>query len=242
METTTPAPIVKHGRYLYRGVSYPRVTSILNVIAKPGIEAWKNKVGPKEADRIADTARVLGTQVHAAAERAASAFPEPYTEPDVELAVFIEPYMNWLGTYVKDIVATERFIYHERLVYAGTADLIADLKDGRRALVDLKTSNSMDGTYRLQCSAYLLALKEMDEPVDCRIILRMPSRNPGQLYIHDLDGDEEDMGGWLSALRLWHWNEEHKDDWKRDAGRLVIQRPSPELWKEFYNYDDENNG
>lgn len=230
MSDTTPQLI--RGAYHYRGHVLPRVTSVLNVIAKPGLEAWRHKVGLEESRRISREATALGTRVHEACERAARALPHRYVDPDPKMDVFVQAYNDWLHDNVKQVLAVERFVWHDQHLYAGTADLVVLLNDGRRLLADLKTSNSLDGNYRLQTIAYADALAEMEEPVDGRLVLRLPTRDPGALYVHEYDDDVRDLAAWRAALRLYRWNERHKDAWKGKAARYgasPVDVPVPDL-------------
>lgn len=210
-------PRLVNGRYVLDGLVLPRVTEVLSVISKPGLEAWKHKIGQDEARRVSQQATAFGTLVHRMCEdynRGVDPVWAREHEQADTLRRFGEAYATWLQTSVSRTVHIEHFVYHRRHVYAGTADLVAVLRDGRKMLVDLKTSNSLDATYRLQTMAYALALEEMGEPVDGRLVVQMPSRRPGELYVTEYDDDVRDRKAWLACLRLWRWNDRRKDDWK----------------------------
>lgn len=208
----TPPPQPANGFYTVNGERLPRVTTVLNVLAKPGLEDWKRRVGIDEANRISREAAGLGTRVHAALERVNRG--ESFT-PDEEMAPFVTAYQEWFERNVRDVLAVERFLVHQRDGYAGTADLLVRLVDGRTPLIDLKTSNSIDGTYRLQTAAYVDALHENGEECDGRVIVNLPSRQPGTLKVFTYDDYDRDLRAWRAVLRLWRWNERHKDDWRK---------------------------
>lgn len=218
----TDVPQLIRGAYHYQGHILPRVTTVLNIIDKPGIRAWEHRIGVDEARRIGREATEMGTRVHAACERAVRALPHRYVDPSEQLDPFVQAYNDWLHEEVRQVVAVERFVWHSRHLYAGTADLVVLLNDGRRMLADLKTSNSLSGSYRLQLAAYADALAEMGEPVDGRLVLRLPSREPGRLYVHPFDDDDRDLAAWRAALRLYRWNERHKDAWKKRGARYGV--------------------
>ena len=44
-----------------QGKVYPSITSILGTQPKPGIEAWRKKIGEEEANRIMKESSALGT-------------------------------------------------------------------------------------------------------------------------------------------------------------------------------------
>src|ERR1035437_166794 len=50
------------------GQVYPSITRILAAKPKPGLEAWKKRVGPKEAARVSARASAQGGNVHKLSE------------------------------------------------------------------------------------------------------------------------------------------------------------------------------
>lgn len=214
----TDTPRLVNGAYEYNGQRLPRVTTVLGILSKPGLEKWKHRVGLVEAERVSREAAGLGTEIHAACEyiaRCHMAGDLPLMGPPPHLRSFVEAYHGWLAENVEAVESVEQFVYHPRDLYAGTADLTVRLRDGRRMLVDIKSSNSIDGSYRLQTSAYADALDALGEPVDGRMIVNLPSRRPGVLNVIEYDDDARDLKAWKAALRLWRWNQRHADDWKR---------------------------
>lgn len=139
--------------------AYPSVTNILGVLAKPGLDAWKQEQAilaaltlPRNEGESEDAfarrvvtdmgeqvqrAADLGTQIHAACEIYAQskALPE---SPDVR-ALF-EPVREWFDAEVERIASVESVVAHHEWGYAGTVDLVAKLKStGAWAAVDFKT-------------------------------------------------------------------------------------------------------
>ncbi len=202
--------------YEVEGTVYPRVSTILNIIAAPGLEAWRHKVGLEESRRIGREAAGLGTRVHGACE--AISRGGGIVAHDDDLAEFIQVYEAWFHRNVAEVVAVEQFVWSAKYGYAGTLDLIADLKDGRRALVDLKTSQTVSETHRLQTAAYQLAALEAHEiGCDVRLIVQMPSRKPGELYVTEFDDDAGDQRAWRATLALYKWQRRHAGMWKKQG-------------------------
>lgn len=199
------------GHYTINGIDYPRVTSIINILAKPALARWMGRVGLEEADRIAKASRDLGTRVHAACEAVTTTGELP---ADRTLAPWAEAYRAWLNRHVHTVVSTERLIHSARYLYAGTADLVAVMDDGTLAVLDLKTSKSLDCSYRLQLAAYQAALCEAGEPCLRRIVLHLPASSPGVLRAVEYHDTAADFAAFLAALQLWIWHEQHKDDWR----------------------------
>lgn len=211
----TARPSLSPAGYVHDGRVYPRVTQVLGVLAKPSLEAWRLRVGAGEAERISSMARELGTRVHAALEMINRGVPPP----NGELTPFVQIYRQWFAREVTGVIAVEQFVLHDVDIYAGTLDLVARLRrDGLLYLIDLKTSNSSDMTHRLQTAAYVDAWHAMGrERIAGRLIVRLPSREPGVLYEHTLDEFAKDRLAWRAALRLWRWAGRHKHAW-RDPG------------------------
>ena len=60
----------KSGRKYFtpEGNAYPSITTVLGVLNKEGILAWRQRVGEAEANRISQQAATRGTAVHKLAE------------------------------------------------------------------------------------------------------------------------------------------------------------------------------
>ena len=77
------------------------------------------------------------------------------------LAPYVEGYVNFLDGHDVEPILTEARLASRAHWYAGTADLIARM-GGETWLLDLKTSNSIHGSYALQCAAYARAEFHLD--------------------------------------------------------------------------------
>lgn len=197
------------------GQPLDRVTTVIGVIAKPGLEAWRRKVGMEAAERISRDAADWGTAVHKAVELglATGTYGDPGAD-DKRRAV--QTFAEWRAGYPDALFQSEVRVWHARHRYAGTVDIIIDLEtaDGPlRVLPDLKTSSQIDHLYRLQTAAYADALREMGYPVDERWILHIPRKRPDRITVVNLEADPEggiphmhrDVLAWQAALRLYRW-------------------------------------
>lgn len=224
--------LTRHG-YLIDGVAYPRVSSVLSVIAKPGLDAWRKKVGFEAAERIVQEASAFGTLVHRACERvavgesAADVIRALEVMGDAAAARCVGGFARWLAEQAVGVLGVERVVRSERLGYAGTADLLVTLADGRRAVVDIKTSRSLSESYRVQLEAYRLALEEEGEPFEARLVVWLPSSCPGVLVTREYADHEADRRAWRAALALYRWNAACRDDWKADRALLDAMAAAP---------------
>lgn len=108
----------------------------------------------KAHDAARNTAAVKGTRIHALADKLARG--EEVAVPD-ELAGHVESCVRFLNDYDVVTVHTERPVYHEKYLYAGTFDLLAML-GGKTWLLDFKTSGSgAYGDTAFQLAAYRYA-------------------------------------------------------------------------------------
>lgn len=228
--TTTPHLTFRRGRYIlateHGDIDLPRVTTIIaEGYPKLSLDAWKKRVGDVEAERRRDEGAAFGTAVHAAIEAVARArMSGKAYRPDAAAAGkygrFLDEYVGWLDEHVERIEAVERLVYHPKRRYAGTLDQLVVMRDGRRALVDVKTSGYLSGTFGLQLAAYAQALEAHGEPVERRIILHLPKKAGGDLFTHEYGEDEirDDDRTWKAVLRVWRHYFAHEADWKHVKG------------------------
>ena len=150
---------------------FPSVTNVLSILAKPGLEAWKQEQAilaaltlPRNEDEplddfakrvVADMssevgrAADLGSAVHAAIEGYAQGrwLPE-----DKEIARLFQPAREWFDAEVLAVHSVEIAAAHTEWGYAGRVDLVATLKStGRPTVIDFKTQKTRrdkDGSFK----------------------------------------------------------------------------------------------
>lgn len=143
----------------------PSVTTILDATKRPedraGLDAWRQRVGHEEAERIRQESAARGSLLHAAMEAWTAGRAQPH-EADP-----IRPWWDSLATIRLDMApflpahACEAAVYHPELRYAGTLDLAA-LFRGHHVIVDWKTADRPKRRewcrdYELQVAAYVVA-------------------------------------------------------------------------------------
>jgi hypothetical protein len=141
---------------------YPSVTSILNVLAKPGLEKWKlDQVAqatlrlPKGEEESTDywcsrvrnaafeqveQAADLGTMIHGALEAAMAG--EPY---DPELQPYIKPVLEWKATTGIEVIDREIRLVNKAEGFAGTADVLFRYGQFGMGILDYKTRKTKRG-------------------------------------------------------------------------------------------------
>lgn len=142
------------------GKAYPSVTSVLGLLGKAEILAWRARVGEEEANRVSARAARRGTAIHSLCEdyllnKEVNAGPF-----DLETFKSIQPLLN----RINNIHCLETQLYSDYLQVAGTVDCIAEF-DGKMSIIDFKTSKRVKTRddihgYFMQTSAYAVMFEE----------------------------------------------------------------------------------
>ena len=132
------------------GVRYPSVTGILRYYPKgEGFYRWLMMVGNR-ANHIRDTAGDKGHKIHKAVEN--YLYNKDF-EYDIETTKYLEQFRKWFENNNIKVIDTEKFVVNKTIGYAGTIDLILKI-NGQLYIVDIKSSNYLYASHRLQLSAY----------------------------------------------------------------------------------------
>jgi genome maintenance exonuclease 1 len=153
--------------YLIEGIEYPRVTTILGVLNRPGLNHWRENVGRDAADEAVETARDIGTVTHEYISRilkgwsfndnAATRFEWNQLAPEVKNT--LQCWESFRLTIKPKIKATELLLVSKEHGYAGTTDCVATV--GGLEIIDWKTANALWPEVKFQLAAYAHAYYEM---------------------------------------------------------------------------------
>lgn len=168
--------------------TFPSVTSVLGETSdKTGLDAWRNRVGHAEADRIGRDAANRGTVMHRLCEiylnLPASMKPKDRLEECLSLSRLDDEidefdsrakivggmlFYNFIKSNsfdeIKRVIAQERFLWTPRDGgYAGTVDNVSELITNDVAIVDFKTARKPKEEkwiedYKHQVAAYSVAV------------------------------------------------------------------------------------
>lgn len=157
----------------------PSVTTILDQMAKPGLQYGAQKVVANTAlDRLDELAvmdredayRLLfhspkeewgakgrfGTAVHEAIDAwLKSGTDEPTDITDMDLLPYVAGATRFLDDHIAEVIATEITLANLTEGYAGTADLLARTRKGRLALIDWKSGADVWPDVALQITGYV---------------------------------------------------------------------------------------
>lgn len=115
-----------------------------------GDTAWI-KTAANAANESRDAAAERGRAIHAAADALIDGKPVDVPEEIYDRAVLVT---KFLDTWRANVLARECVVFHTGHRFAGQFDLIAELADGQRWLLDYKTGTGVYPDVALQLAAY----------------------------------------------------------------------------------------
>lgn len=221
----------------------PSVTSILGILAKPGLQNWLFKQHilaaltlprkPEEsdddycdrvmhdADSVSKKARDRGTEIHD--ELSKILHGQPSSNPYLNTA------KQWIQQEVIKINAVEKIVGNKLYGFAGKLDLDCDTKSYGRAIVDFKTQGiksfkgiktpSIYPEFGFQLAGYRHCI------ADCSLIniinIVIDTTEPGPIFCHEWTNHQQLFDKFLCCLNLWTFFNEYDPGTKNE-----IQEPA----------------
>lgn len=105
---------------------------------------------------------VIGTNVHRICEKINNGERVNIAALSEDVSSYVQGYISFLEAGEYTVEASELRVYSAKYRYAGTLDILARDKKGRRVIMDIKTSALVSPTTALQLSAYEHAYREME--------------------------------------------------------------------------------
>ena len=173
------------------GGLYPSITTVLGELSKAAIQAWRERVGEEEANKISGKASRRGTSVHSVCEsyiKNEDDFIDGQTHNIIELFKTIEPFFE----RINNVHGVELALYSDHFGIAGRTDLIAEF-DGTLSIIDYKTSNKTKKkewceSYFAQGAFYGVAYEELTKiPVPQVVIIMAVENDTPQLFVEKRD-------------------------------------------------------
>ena len=146
----------------------------------------------------------FGTNIHNFLEAIGKGIPINLEALTPKQRRCVEAFISWKDTNVKGFLETEQKLCTPD--YGGTLDAVVQLKDGRIALLDYKTSAYIYDTYDLQCAAYVKAYElNTGRRIDTAFILRFEKKDDKKQEMQEKEVVEIDYKYdlFVSALKLW---------------------------------------
>lgn len=207
----------------------PSVTTVFNIMAKPGLDQWKiNKAiqaakevqqGEDESDdyylkRVVEASRrevkeaaELGTKIHDAIEHAIDG-----ASVASDLAVYVDPVLKILKEKGFQTTMQEETCVNRVHGYAGRVDFIG-IKSGQRFVIDFKTRKTKAGEVLkpyefqpMQIAAYAVA--HFGNLKDCYgANIYISTTEPGRVesITYDAERLQEEFDAFVSMLNLWRY-------------------------------------
>lgn len=172
-----------HIRYhLADGTLVPGVTTIVDVLNKPVLVPWANKMGLKGIDamKYRDEAADIGTLAHkmiACQLREDDAELSDWSPNQIEKASnALTKFVLYRGEHKLKPTLIEQPLVSEEYRYGGTPDYVG-LRDGVPVVLDLKTGSGIYPDAFVQVAAYRQLVVEAGHEADAVYILRV-GRDP----------------------------------------------------------------
>jgi ATP-dependent exoDNAse (exonuclease V) beta subunit len=171
------------------GNKYPSVTSVVGLHSAQHIQAWRDRVGHAEADKITKRASKRGTAIHALAEQFLLGENVQASMFDVEMWSSIKPHVD----KIDNIHCLETQLFSHKLQVAGTVDCIGEY-DGKMSVIDFKSSSKvktrdMIHNYFMQTACYSFMFWELTGIAVPDLVIIMGVDEGGPLIFKERSAD-----------------------------------------------------
>lgn len=204
-----------HTKYINsNGQEVPSVTQILGVINKPALINWANKMGLqgiKTGEVLRNTADI-GTLAHEIIEKWIKKDKPDWNgykrEQIIQACKCAQRFFGWLKEQEKFIpIVSEIPLVSEQYNYGGCVDLIANL-NGKRTVIDFKTSSGIWDEAKYQTSAYFKMANENGWSCTDIMIIRI-GRDSFETFA--VEHKEQAFEVFKSALNLYNEQKKFKE-------------------------------
>lgn len=167
-----------HNEYFYNEKEVPSVTTVLKILAKPALVKWANIMGFKRkwVDDILEEKSEIGTRVHYIIEAYIKnrylvwVDGKAIDKPLIKL--YLDQFLRWYNKHDVEMIFMEESMTCE--YYGGTIDFYGVI-DGKKTVLDFKTSKDIYSSMFLQLSAYVYMIEKQGLEVDQVAILAVNS-------------------------------------------------------------------
>jgi len=169
-----------------KGVIFPGVTTIVDILNKPALVKWANRIGLEgiEVSRFVDDKADIGTLAHAMIINELIHLPtdtSEYSKNQIEAAEnACLSFYEWQKEHELNIVNAETPLVSEHYEFGGQFDIYGGI-DHACELLDLKTGSGIYEEAYYQIGGYLILLSENGYRVDRARILNIP-RSPDENF------------------------------------------------------------
>ena len=177
------------------GNKYPSITTVLSILNKEAIIAWRKRVGEEEANKISTRAATRGTKVHDMIER--YVLNEDPGEPDLISVSNFKEVKPIIDENLSKVYATEKRMFSKHLGVAGTVDCVG-VWDGKDSIIDWKTSAKWKkkewiSNYFMQCSAYAIMWEERTGRPITQLVVCIAGDMGPQIFVEHRDNWDKEL-------------------------------------------------
>ena len=185
----------------------PGVTTVLGILNKPALLKWAWQCGKDglELERTRQVAADVGTVAHALCEahlrgmelERGNIAPSVLVKAETSFLRFLD----WWDKERLTVLHSELQMVSERWQCGGTLDVLAQREDGRRVLVDLKTSKGIYDEMLIQVATYAAMYEETHgKAVDECFIVRIGKEDADDLEVRTVSKREERVAAFAALV------------------------------------------
>jgi len=230
----------KTHRYFIDGKPVKGVTSYTNIINKPALIYWAvNKCADYLIENIEDLANsndeeyilsmiddakkkhtefktdaaTTGKNVHKWCENYIKASLKkelPELPTDEQELNGVTAFLKWVSEYKVEFLSSERFVFSKKYNYCGIMDAEAII-DGKKCVVDFKTSKGVYNEMCYQVSAYQSAIEEEtgEKYTGNKWIVQF-GKDSGEFHAYSYKDQDKDFKAFLACMELVNRDKELK--------------------------------
>ena len=177
------------------GNKYPSITTVLSILNKEAILAWRKRVGEEEANKISTRAATRGTKVHDMIER--YVLNEDPGQPDLISTSNFKEVKPIIDQNLSKVYATEKRMFSKHLGVAGTVDCVG-VWDGKDSIIDWKTSAKWKkkewiSNYFMQASAYAIMWEERTGRPITQLVVCIAGDMGPQVFVEHRDNWDKEL-------------------------------------------------
>ena len=174
------------------GTKVPGSTTVVGLINKPYLLEWANKLGKDGIDlnTYMNKTREDGKLVHSILESYVGKKEvdlSSYKDEDIDKAekLFFGNFLPWAKENNFIPIFSEKEFVSEKYKFGGIIDAYGEI-DGKKVLIDFKTSKQIYGEHLIQLISYWELLEENGVQVDKAIIINL-KRETQELEVKEID-------------------------------------------------------
>lgn len=174
------------------GTKVPGATTVLGLLNKPYLIPWANKLGKEGIDvtKYVNESAKQGTLIHSILESYVGKREvdlSAYEDKDIDNAeyLFFNKFLPWAKEVNFKPIFSEKEFVSEENKFGGIIDAYGEI-DGKKVLIDFKTSKQIYEEHLIQLVAYWKLLEENGIVVDKAIIVNL-KREKQEIEFKDID-------------------------------------------------------